>query len=67
VAKRLVEAGLRGVNVSIDSPDRKLHDRICGERGAFKKAAQAAKYFRRYAHKGKLSIRLNTVVGATTI
>ena len=63
VAKRLVEAGLRGVNVSIDSPDRKLHDRIRGERGAFKKAAQAVKYFRRYARKGKISIRLNTVVG----
>ena len=63
LAKRLVEAGLRGVNVSIDSPDRKLHDRIRGERGAWKKAAQAVKYFRRYAHKGKISIRLNTVVG----
>ncbi|CAG0934926.1 Putative mycofactocin radical SAM maturase MftC [Thermoflexales bacterium] len=63
MAKRLVEAGLRGVNVSIDSPDRKLHDQIRGERGAWKKAAQAVKYFRRYAHKGKLNIRLNTVVG----
>jgi MoaA/NifB/PqqE/SkfB family radical SAM enzyme len=63
LAKRLVEAGLRGVSVSIDSPDRKLHDRIRGERGAWKKAAQAVKYFRRYAHKGKIDIRLNTVVG----
>jgi MoaA/NifB/PqqE/SkfB family radical SAM enzyme len=63
LAKRLVEAGLRGVNVSIDSPDRKLHDHIRGERGAWKKAAQAVKYFRRYAHKGKIKIRLNTVIG----
>jgi MoaA/NifB/PqqE/SkfB family radical SAM enzyme len=63
LAKRLVEAGLRGVNVSIDSPDRKLHDRIRGVRGAWKQAAQAVKYFRRYAHKGKINIRLNTVVG----
>ena len=30
---------------------------------AFKQAAQAVKYFRRYAHKGKINIRLNTVVG----
>jgi MoaA/NifB/PqqE/SkfB family radical SAM enzyme len=63
LAKRLVEAGLRGVNVSIDSPDRKLHDRIRDERGAWKKAARAVTYFRRYAHKGKIDIRLNTVVG----
>ena len=33
----LIEAGLRGVNVSIDSPDRKVHDRVRGERGAWKK------------------------------
>jgi len=53
LAKRLAAAGLRGVNVSIDSPDRKLHDRIRGERGAWKKAAQAVRYFRRYATRGR--------------
>ena len=63
LAKQLVEAGLRGVNISIDSPDRKLHDVIRGERGAWKKATRAVTYFRRYAHKGKIDIRLNTVVG----
>ena len=31
LARRLVEAGLRGVNVSLDSPDRRVHDRIRGQ------------------------------------
>src|SRR5690606_38255967 len=35
-AKRLVEGGLRGVNISIDSPNRKMHEKIRGVEGAFK-------------------------------
>jgi MoaA/NifB/PqqE/SkfB family radical SAM enzyme len=61
-AKALVQAGLRGVNISIDAPRRKLHDQIRGVPGSWKKACQAVRYFRRYAHKGKLTIRINTVV-----
>lgn len=62
IARRLVESGLRSVNVSIDSPTRKIHDRIRGVDGAWKKACRAVGYFRRYAHKGKLAIRINVVV-----
>ncbi|MBN2549801.1 MAG: radical SAM protein [Anaerolineales bacterium] len=62
MARRLVENGLRGVNVSIDSPDRKTHDRIRGLEGAWKKACRAVRLFRRYEHKGKLTIRINTVI-----
>lgn len=62
LAKRLVEAGLRGVNVSLDSPERRVHDHVRGEAGAWKRTTRAIEYFRRYAHKGKLDIRLNTVV-----
>jgi MoaA/NifB/PqqE/SkfB family radical SAM enzyme len=62
-AKALVEAGLRGINISIDSPDRKTHDRIRGVRGAWKAACRAVTLFRRYAHKGKITVRINTVVG----
>jgi MoaA/NifB/PqqE/SkfB family radical SAM enzyme len=62
LAKNLVKAGLRGVNVSIDSPTRKIHDRIRGVDGAWKKACRTVRYLRRYAHKGKLTIRINTVV-----
>ena len=62
LARWLVESGLRGVNISIDSPDRKTHDRIRGLTGAWKKACRAVRLFRRYAHKGKITIRINTVV-----
>ncbi len=62
-AKRLIEAGLRGVNVSIDSPLRKMHEKIRGVEGSYKLTTRAVSLFRRYAHKGKVSVRLNTVVG----
>lgn len=62
LAKSLVQAGLRGVNVSIDSPARKVHDKVRGVDGAWKKAVRAVGYFRKYAHKGKITIRINTVV-----
>jgi radical SAM protein with 4Fe4S-binding SPASM domain len=64
-AKRLVEAGLRGVNISIDSPIRKMHEKIRGVEGAFKATVRAVELFRRYKHKGKLTIRINTVVSRT--
>jgi radical SAM protein with 4Fe4S-binding SPASM domain len=62
LAKQLVQAGLRGVSVSIDSPVRKVHDHIRGVPGAWKKSLRAVQFFRRYTHKGKLTIRVNTVV-----
>ena len=62
-AKRLVEAGLRGVNISIDSPIRKMHEKIRGVEGSFKQTTRAVALFNKYAHKGKLSVRINTVVG----
>ena len=64
-AKRLVEGGLRGVNISIDSPNRKMHEKIRGVQGAFKATTKAVQLFQRYRHKGKLSIRINTVVSRT--
>src|SRR5215212_12225231 len=64
-AKRLVEGGLRGVNISIDSPIRKMHEKIRGVEGAFKATTKAVELFRRYKHKGKLTIRINTVVSRT--
>ena len=64
-AKRLVEGGLRGVNISIDSPIRKMHEKIRGVEGSFKATMKAVQLFRRYKHKGKLTIRINTVVSRT--
>ena len=64
-ARRLVEAGLRGVNISIDSPIRKVHEKIRGVEGSFKATTKAVGLFQRYKHKGKLTVRINTVVSRT--
>lgn len=61
-AKTLVSAGLRSVNVSLDSPLRKVHEAVRSVEGAWKKTIHAVELFRRYAHKGKITIRINTVV-----
>lgn len=62
LAKSLVQAGLRGVNLSLDSPDRKMHDRVRGVPGAWKQTTRAIEHFARFAHKGKVALRINTVV-----
>jgi MoaA/NifB/PqqE/SkfB family radical SAM enzyme len=62
LAKRLIEVGLRGVNVSIDAPERRLHDRVRGVRGSWKLTTRAVGHFSRYARKGKIGVRVNTVV-----
>jgi MoaA/NifB/PqqE/SkfB family radical SAM enzyme len=61
-AKALIEAGLRGINISIDSPIRKIHEKIRGVEDSWKQTTRAVEYFRKYARKGKLTIRINTVV-----
>jgi MoaA/NifB/PqqE/SkfB family radical SAM enzyme len=61
-AKALIEAGLRGVNVSIDSPIRKVHEKVRGVEGSFKLTTKAVALFNKYAHKGKLTVRINTVI-----
>jgi MoaA/NifB/PqqE/SkfB family radical SAM enzyme len=59
--RSLAEAGLRGVNISLDSPEPRLHDRIRGVKGAWKRAIKGFRYLRRRMKKGK--VRVNTVVG----
>ena len=61
-AKALISAGLRGVNISIDSPIRKVHEKIRGVPGSFKVTAKAVSLFSKYARKGKITVRINTVV-----
>jgi radical SAM protein with 4Fe4S-binding SPASM domain len=61
-AKALVTAGLRGVNISLDSPQRKIHEQVRGVSGAWKKTTRAIEHLRRYARKGKITIRINTVI-----
>lgn len=61
-ARALIEAGLRGVNVSIDSPEPAVHDAQRGVPGSFAAAVEGAKNFAKEARRGKLSLSLNTVV-----
>jgi MoaA/NifB/PqqE/SkfB family radical SAM enzyme len=60
-SRAMAEAGLHSVNISIDSPDRRLHDRIRGRRGAWKRTVKGFRYLRRRMKKGIM--RINTVVG----
>jgi len=61
-ARRIVEAGLRGVNVSVDSPVAAVHDEIRGLPGSWERAVEGAKSLGKEAHRGRLAIALNTVV-----
>lgn len=62
LAKRLITSGLRGINVSLDAPEPRIHDKVRGVRGAWKKTTRAIAYVHRWQHKGKLTLRVNTVV-----
>jgi MoaA/NifB/PqqE/SkfB family radical SAM enzyme len=59
-AAALAAAGLKGVNVSIDSPDPDIHDRLRGIKGAWKRTVKGTRYLRRRMKKGTL--RINAVV-----
>ncbi len=66
VALRLADSGLRGASISIDSPQRRIHDRIRGQ-GAWKRALKGLRELRRAQEKrrAKLRIRVNTIVSRT--
>lgn len=59
-AKALISAGLKGVNVSLDSPERRLHEKIRGVDGCYKQTVQGIEYLAHYLNDGK--VRINTVV-----
>jgi len=59
-ARSLAEAGLNGANISIDSPDAAIHDRMRGTHSAWKRAMKGAHYLRRRMKKGHL--RVNAVI-----
>ncbi len=66
VALRLVDSGLRGASISIDSPQRRIHDRIRGQ-GSWKRTLKGLRELRRAQEKrrAKLRIRVNTIVSRT--
>ena len=61
-ARRIVEAGLRGINVSIDSPVAAVHDTVRGVTGSYAAALLGLKNLHKEKRHGKLAIAINTVV-----
>jgi radical SAM protein with 4Fe4S-binding SPASM domain len=63
LALRLVESGLRGISLSIDAPDRRIHDKIRG-RGAWKRTLRGLRALCRARERleARLRIRVNTVI-----
>ena len=61
-AKKLVESGLEGINVSIDGP-KEVHDKIRGVIGAYSKTTDTLKAITKLKNE-KPIIRLNCVISA---
>lgn len=59
--KSLTEAGLHKVNVSLDSPDPGIHDRLRGSSGAWSRTIRGIQNLRNYLYRAN-SLRLNTVI-----
>jgi MoaA/NifB/PqqE/SkfB family radical SAM enzyme len=62
--RRLEDAGVHSVSLSIDSADRKVHDRLRGLKGSHKAVVRAAE---RIAARGRTRLRINTVITSRTI
>ncbi len=62
--KRLEEAGVHSISLSIDSADRKVHDKLRGWKGSHKAVMRAAQ---RLASRGRIKLRINTVVTSLNI
>ncbi len=62
--RRLEEAGVHSVSLSIDSAERKVHDRLRGLKGSHKAVVRAAE---RIAARGRIKLRINTVVTSKTV
>lgn len=61
-ARRILEAGLRGINVSLDSPMAAVHDEVRGVPGSFRAALEGLKNLRKESRHGKLAVAINTVI-----
>ncbi len=61
VVRRLENARVHSVSLSIDSADRRLHDLLRGASGSHRAVTRAAE---RIAGRGKIRLRINTVVTA---
>jgi len=62
--RRLEDAGVHSVSLSIDSADRRVHDRLRGQKGSHKAVVRAAG---RIVARGRMKLRINTVVTSLNI
>lgn len=64
LARALVDTGVKGVSVSLDGPTAKVHDRLRGVPGAFRRTRQGlGQLLAASAHRGgKTKVRINTVL-----
>jgi MoaA/NifB/PqqE/SkfB family radical SAM enzyme len=61
--RRLADAPVHGISISLDSADPAIHDGLRGQKGVFKAALKAAQYIAGIK-KGRPRLRINTVVTA---
>lgn len=58
IVRKLKEAGVKAVSISIDGPNAKIHDTFRGVPGAFAETVKSLAYLR----KGELPFQINTTV-----
>ena len=64
-ARAMLELPVRRITLSLDSPVRKIHDRVRGREGAYKKTLRSLDYLLRHRGK-KTKLALNVVVSRAT-
>ncbi len=62
--KLLEESRVHSVSLSIDSADRRIHDKLRGRKGAYKTVMRAAE---RISARGRIKLRVNTVATSRNI
>lgn len=65
MARQLVEAGLKNIQLSFDSCHKKTHDFLRGVDGTYEKVLKAAEYLSDY--KGRISVCAQTVISGANI
>lgn len=63
-ARRLVDAGVNSVSISLDGAGARVHDAVRGREGAFRTSLRTIRWLRRdaEARRAKLKVRINFVV-----
>ena len=63
-AKRMVRAGVNSISISLDGPGSKVHDRIRGVRGAFRRSLRTIRWLQRFSEGARrpVKVRVNFVV-----